>query len=231
MDGNLIRDFKGIWIPKEIWLDKRLNTIDKIILLEIDSLDASEDGCYASNKYLAEFCQCKEWSVSTSINKLIKLGYIEIIKFDGRKRFIKSRLVKITRQDCEIHKAGLGNSQEINIDNNIDNNKEDKRRKFKKPTLEEIQDYINEKGMNVNAETFYNYFTETNWVDSKGNKVKNWKQKLITWNSYGKNTKEQDVPKWFYKDLDKVEDGAEEIENILKEIGEWIYEIFRFSNS
>ena len=220
MDGNLIRDFKGIWIPKEIWLDKRLNTIDKIILLEIDSLDASEDGCYASNKYLAEFCQCKEWSVSTSINKLIKLGYIEIIKFDGRKRFIKSRLVKITRQDCEIHKAGLGNSQEINIDNNIDNNKEDKRRKFKKPTLEEIQDYINEKGMNVNAETFYNYFTETNWVDSKGNKVKNWKQKLITWNSYGKNTKEQDVPKWFYKDLDKVEDGAEEIENILKEIGE-----------
>ena len=220
MDGNLIRDFKGIWIPKEIWLDKRLNTIDKVILLEIDSLDAGEDGCYASNQYLAEFCQCTATTVSTSISKLIKLGYVEVIKFDGRKRYLKSRVTKIVSQPLKNLKADFKNFKEINIDNNIDNNKEDKRRKFIKPTLQEIQDYINEKGMNVNAETFYNYFTETNWVDSKGNKVKNWKQKLITWNSYGKNTKEQDVPKWFYKDLDKVEDGAEEIENILKEIGE-----------
>ena len=220
MDGNLIRDFKGIWIPKEIWLDKRLNTIDKVILLEIDSLDAGEDGCYASNQYLAEFCQCTATTVSTSISKLIKLGYVEVIKFDGRKRYLKSRVTKIVSQPLKNLKADFKNFKYINIDNNIDNNKEDKRRKFIKPTLQEIQDYINEKGMNVNAETFYNYFTETNWVDSKGNKVKNWKQKLITWNSYGKNTKEQDVPKWFYKDLDKVEDGAEEIENILKEIGE-----------
>ena len=51
------RDFKGIWIPKEIWLDERLNALDKIILAEINSLDG-EDGCYASNQYLAEFCQC-----------------------------------------------------------------------------------------------------------------------------------------------------------------------------
>ena len=36
----------------------------------------------------------------------------------------------------------------------------------------------------MNPEKFYNYFTEGNWVDSKGNKVKNWKQKLLTWNGY-----------------------------------------------
>lgn len=32
MNDELTRDFKGIWIPKEIWLDSRLNTIDKIYL-------------------------------------------------------------------------------------------------------------------------------------------------------------------------------------------------------
>ena len=48
------RDFKGIWIPKEIWLNKNLKLIEKIFLVEIDSLD-NEDGCYASNKYFAEF--------------------------------------------------------------------------------------------------------------------------------------------------------------------------------
>jgi hypothetical protein len=39
------RDFKGVWIPKEIWLDERLNALEKIILTEIDSLDATERGC------------------------------------------------------------------------------------------------------------------------------------------------------------------------------------------
>lgn len=38
--------------------------------------------------------------------------------------------------------------------------------------------------MNVDAKTFFNYFDTGNWIDSNGNKVKNWKQKLITWNNY-----------------------------------------------
>ena len=33
------RDFKGVWIPKEIWLRKDLNALDKMIFAEIDSLD------------------------------------------------------------------------------------------------------------------------------------------------------------------------------------------------
>ena len=33
------RDFKGIWIPKEIWLDTRLNATEKIILVEIDRIE------------------------------------------------------------------------------------------------------------------------------------------------------------------------------------------------
>jgi hypothetical protein len=36
------RDFKGIWIPKEIWLLKDLNYIQKILLIEIDSLNKEE---------------------------------------------------------------------------------------------------------------------------------------------------------------------------------------------
>ena len=56
-----------------------------------------------------------------------------------------------------------------------------------KPTLEEIQDYIKQKDLKVDGKQFYDYFETGNWVDSKGNKVKNWKQKLLTWNSYKKN--------------------------------------------
>lgn len=111
------RDFKGVWIPKEIWLNTALTATEKFILTEIDSLD-NEKGCTASNEYLAEFCQCGITKVSTAITKLIKLGYIEIVSFDGRIRIIKSRLSKSERQNnrnCE---------QDVIINNtNKDNDK------------------------------------------------------------------------------------------------------------
>lgn len=115
------RDFKGIWIPKEIWLDERLNALDKIILAEINSLDG-EEGCYASNQYLAEFCQCSEAKITKSISLLVKLGYIKVISFDGRKRFLKTCLIKNTRQSSKIYQAELENLPDNNIYNNKDNN-------------------------------------------------------------------------------------------------------------
>lgn len=115
------RDFKGVWIPKEIWLDKRLNALDKIILAEIDSLDNDESGCFASNKYIAEFCGCSETKVSTAVSKLIELGYLSAAGFDGRQRKLKSCLSNFERQGFKNCKAGFQNLKDINIDNNINN--------------------------------------------------------------------------------------------------------------
>ena len=44
------RDFKGVWIPKEIWLNNNLTLTEKLLLVEIDSLD-NEFGCTANNAY------------------------------------------------------------------------------------------------------------------------------------------------------------------------------------
>lgn len=122
------RDFKGVWISKEIWLDKRLNALEKVILAEIDSLD-DEAGCYASNEYLAEFCQCSSSKVSGAISKLKQLGYIYEKSFDGRQRILKSRLTKNERQTTKIYKADCENLK----DNNISNNKD----------IKDIIDYLN----------------------------------------------------------------------------------------
>lgn len=59
-------------------------------------------------------------------------------------------------------------------------------KKFIPPTLEEVEKYVLEKKLQVNAKSFYDYFTEGKWIDSKGNQVKNWKQKILTWNGYSK---------------------------------------------
>ena len=103
------RQFKGVWIEKDVWLDKRLNALEKVILVEIDSLDNEESGCYASNKYLAEFCQCSETKISTAISKLIDLDYLYVKSFDGRTRVLKSRLSKNERQDLKNLKADIKN--------------------------------------------------------------------------------------------------------------------------
>lgn len=55
---------------------------------------------------------------------------------------------------------------------------------FVPPTLKEIEDYCRERNSTVDPKQFYDYFTEGEWKDAKGNAVKNWKQKLLTWEKY-----------------------------------------------
>lgn len=114
------RDFKGVWIPKEIWLNKELTLLEKIIYIEIDSLD-NEDNCIAGNDYFADFCNCSESKVTKAIKKLQELNMIEVISFDGRHR--KIRVVKSTRQSSKKYEADSQKVRANNISNNKTNNK------------------------------------------------------------------------------------------------------------
>lgn len=114
------RDFKGVWIPKEIWLNEELTLLEKIIFVEIDSLD-NENHCVAGNEYFATFCNCSESKVSKAIKKLKDLNMIEEISFDGRHR--KIRVVKNTIESSKKYEAESQNLQSNNIDNKQENKK------------------------------------------------------------------------------------------------------------
>lgn len=75
-------------------------------------------------------------------------------------------------------------NEDDNEDDNDIKKKKSKRKTFTPPTLEEIEKYVLEKKLQVDSKKFYDYFTEGNWIDSKGNHVKSWKQKILTWNGY-----------------------------------------------
>ena len=83
------RDFKGVWIPKDIWLNTDLSIIEKVLLVEIDSLDNSDRGCFASNEYLAKFVQLSEGRVANIISDLKKRKFIIQVFFDGRNRGLR----------------------------------------------------------------------------------------------------------------------------------------------
>jgi len=59
-----------------------------------------------------------------------------------------------------------------------------KKLSFVAPSLDQIEDYCTLKKLDVVAADFYEYFTEMKWIDSKGEPVKNWKGKLLTWNKF-----------------------------------------------
>lgn len=130
------RDFKGIWIPKEIWLNNELSMIEKVIYAEIDSLD-NENHCTAGNEYFAEFCNCSVSAVTKAIKHLKDLNLVQELAFDGRHR--KLRVVKFTKQSSKIYEAGSSNLLSNNIDNNTDN-KEDIFNKLKIPKKKSLYD-------------------------------------------------------------------------------------------
>lgn len=52
---------------------------------------------------------------------------------------------------------------------------------FVPPTLEEVTAYCKERKSSVDPKRFYDFFNAGHWIDSRGSPVKNWKQKLISW--------------------------------------------------
>jgi len=77
-----------------------------------------------------------------------------------------------------------------------------KRKIFMPPTLEEVENYVKEKKLSVDGKHFFEYFNEGNWIDSKGNKVRNWKQKILTWDRYSKKEKKKFEYDHSFEDLD-----------------------------
>jgi hypothetical protein len=102
---NEIRDFKGVWIKKEIWLNTNLTLIEKVLIVEIDSLDNSERGCFASNEYLSKFVNLSEGRVANIISDLKKRDFIIQLFFDGRNRGLRTNKHKCESSFNENVKA------------------------------------------------------------------------------------------------------------------------------
>lgn len=58
--------------------------------------------------------------------------------------------------------------------------KKERTKIFKKPTIEEVEAYIKEKGYAIDAEEFWYFYESKGWMIGK-NKMKNWKAACTTW--------------------------------------------------
>lgn len=121
----------------------------------------------------------------------------------------------------EIEKPNVNVNENVNVNDN-ENIKENntKEKRFKKPTLSEVEEYCNERNNNIDPNKFYEYYETNNWKDKDNKPIKNWKQKMITWE--GRNTNKQEIlPDWFDKDIPKKQISKEEQEELRKLIEEF----------
>ena len=123
------RDFKGVWIPKDIWLNNELGWTEKMLLVEIESLD-KEQGCFAKNDYFSSFFGLSKDRISKLITSLHRKGYIEVtlIYKEGTKA-IEKRIIRVVKnrfgtigENAEpsrcSHLEGIGESTDTPIGEN-----------------------------------------------------------------------------------------------------------------
>lgn len=73
---------------------------------------------------------------------------------------------------------------ETNTLPSIDGKRDSARKRFTPPTLEEVIEYARERGSTVDPKQFWEYYNAGGWKDAKGNPVRNWKQKFLTWEKH-----------------------------------------------
>ena len=88
LNDRLLHTFKGIWIPRAIWLCDRLTPIQMLVLMQIDSLDG-DFGCTAGNEHIALFFGVHKQTISEHIQNLQKLDFINCTYSRDSKRVIR----------------------------------------------------------------------------------------------------------------------------------------------
>ena len=129
------RDFKGVWIPREIWLNEQLSLVQKAMLVEIDSLSVNGKPCFASNQHFADFLGISRATVKRALHELEEKGLVNIrIEYDGKQvkaRHIRMSLgskcsdpkVKMSRGVGSKCTEGWGQNEPVSNNNKSKNNK------------------------------------------------------------------------------------------------------------
>ncbi|MFP4017947.1 MAG: hypothetical protein ACLFUH_01750 [Bacteroidales bacterium] len=131
-----------------------------------------------------------------------KHNFIIIPKFLEHQRLNNNMKIGVTKLISDLPKwlkqeifgnglKGLGNDSKsfetirntlLKLEMEIESERESekgKKKPFHPPSKEDIKEYFKENGYDPEiGEKAFNYYDSANWHDSKGNKIKNWKQKM-----------------------------------------------------
>lgn len=178
--------------------DLKLKGNELIIYACIYGFSQAENQAFSGSlQYLADWTNSTKQGVIKALKSLVEKGYItKEDYFVNNVKFVKYYSTKFTGVLNKVEQGvkqslpgGVKQSLPNNIvlDNIVDNKDNNnivnlpKKKQFKAPTVEEVAQYCAERKNNVDPKKFVDYYEAAEWIDAKGKKVRNWKQKVITW--------------------------------------------------
>jgi hypothetical protein len=213
---KLDRDITFHWIWKDPvklkwWLD---------LLLTVNYIDNKVNIC---NKLFEckrgqSIMSLQNWSIRWNTSKDSVRNFFLLLEKD--KMILIENLVKTTRIticNYELYQSDLHDTQTIpkrkpnaikTQPHTIEERKKDKKGKkdkkeFIKPSIEEVKQYFKENRFKEEvAIKMFNSYDVADWIDSKGNQIKNWKQKAINvWFKDENKTENKQTKKFTYEEL------------------------------
>ena len=122
----------------------------------------------------------KHWRIHNYIRKdtYNETPYSEqkaLLEFDENKAYRFKDLTSVDEPSTQVRlgKDSIDKNSIVIID-------EKTTKKFKKPSLEEVKEYCQERNNNINAEHFIDYYDANGWKVGK-NPMKDWKAAIRTW--------------------------------------------------
>jgi hypothetical protein len=188
------RNFKGVWIPADLYLDTNLTWTQKIILLEVDSFSKNNLDCFVSNEHLAGLIGISESGIEKAIRSLVDSKRLE------RKRtFINGGNRRLLRLPTSLRCGSQPHSDEVRTLTQVrhtitnDLNQLPKPIKGRPKNFDEVLDYFKDLGMLLDeAQKFVDWYDSVGWKVKGGNSIKDWKACARQWkrrnkqNTHGK---------------------------------------------
>ena len=175
--------------PKSIMRQSGSTTDDMNILIAKKYVIAFESGVIVIRHWrIHNYIKSDRYHGTVCVDEKKQLSF----SGDGK---VYEKTIEIPTMVPECIQDGSEMDTEVRL-GKVSQGKDSRSSKFVPPTLEEVREYVKEKGFNVDPDYFYNYYDSDNWMkgNSRNNKkmpMKNWKQTLISWD---KREKKRDEP-------------------------------------
>jgi len=164
-------------IPANVRYSKKLTPNAKLLYAEITALCNMNGKCTASTQYFCKLYEVSRGAIQNWLKSLEDNNYIErVLIYKQGSKEIKTRYIKLNdKGSTQIYTDNTN----ININNTnlTDNNKKDR---FKKPTVDDVKLYCTERNNKIDAEAFHDFYESKDWFVGKS-KMKDWKASVRTW--------------------------------------------------
>ena len=135
--------------------------------------DGKIEGWFIKVSYLVSERKADEIKINVQESNNTQNEQVENCTSGNEETNALKEKIKCLKKEIEMLKNN-------NIGENNNTPKKKKKERFKAPTVEEVQEYCTERGNNIDAQHFIDYYSARGWMLGK-NHIKDWKACIRTW--------------------------------------------------